>query len=47
MTEVEPNNIDSHVIDTAPVEILRVFIASVQLPDFDIPVESNSASKLG
>ncbi len=28
LTEVEPNNIDSHAIDTAPVECLGVFIAS-------------------
>ncbi len=44
LTEVEPNNIDSHVIDTAPVQCLGVFIASAQMPDFDISVESNSAS---
>ncbi len=44
LTEVEPNNIDSHVIDTAPVQCLGVFIASAQLPDLDISVESNAAS---
>ncbi len=44
LTEAEPNNISSHAIDTAPAELLGLFIASAQLTDFDISVESNSAS---